>query len=430
MWCEKPVALTEDELDAVRAAWLESGRVLAVGFNRRWSPAVAAARRALAGVAAAKLVVYRVAAGPVPDGHWYRDRRQGGRMLGEVCHFVDTAQALVGAPIEDVTALPGGGRAGRPTTRWWRCASRTARSPASATAAPSRRPGKEWIEVHAGAHRVVIDDFRSVTADGRRLWKGRQDKGHHALAAAFRQAVAGEAELPTEDMLATMRATIRAAAGVPGGGCRSWVDHVDQVRTLFDTKAAGWPEKYAADGRLAGRLAQLAGAAGELVAAGGELLDLGCGSGELARHLAAAGYRVTGCDIAPQMLRQAAAADCGARRPLDQARAQLARAAVRGRQPGRGGRGERARVRAGPGGGACRVRPGAAAGRGPAVHRAQPGPPGALAGMAARPGRAGAARPDRAGRPAPGRAVPRLPADLPPAAAGPLVVRGGQAGRA
>ena len=89
------------------------------------------------------------------------------------------------------------------------------------------------------------------------------------------------------------------------------VDHADRVRTLFDTKAAGWPEKYAADGRLAGRLTQLAGAAGDMVAGGGELLDLGCGSGELARHLAAVGYRVTGCDIAPLMLHQAAAADQG-----------------------------------------------------------------------------------------------------------------------
>jgi predicted dehydrogenase/threonine dehydrogenase-like Zn-dependent dehydrogenase len=212
VWCEKPVALTEDELDAVRAAWLESGRVLAVGFNRRWSPAVAAARQALAGVPGPKLVVYRIAAGPVPDGHWYRDRRQGGRLLGEVCHFVDTAQALVGAAIEDVTALPGGvpGGAADDAVVALRFTDGSLATIGYGSAVPSS--GKEWIEVHAGAHRVVIDDFRSVTADGKRLWKGRQDKGHYALAAAFRQAVAGETDLPTEDMLATMRATIQATA--------------------------------------------------------------------------------------------------------------------------------------------------------------------------------------------------------------------------
>jgi SAM-dependent methyltransferase len=85
--------------------------------------------------------------------------------------------------------------------------------------------------------------------------------------------------------------------------------HADRVRALFDAKAAGWPAKYAEGGRLAGRLLQLAGAVSELAPPGGELLDLGCASGELARHLAGCGYRVTGCDIAPTMLRQAAAAD-------------------------------------------------------------------------------------------------------------------------
>jgi SAM-dependent methyltransferase len=85
--------------------------------------------------------------------------------------------------------------------------------------------------------------------------------------------------------------------------------HADLVRALFDTKAAGWPAKYAAGGRLAGRLAPLARAVGDLVAPGGEVLDLGCGSGELARRLGSDGYQVTGCDIAPEMLRQAEAAD-------------------------------------------------------------------------------------------------------------------------
>jgi predicted dehydrogenase/threonine dehydrogenase-like Zn-dependent dehydrogenase len=213
VWCEKPVALTEDELDAVRTAWRESGRVLAIGFNRRWSPAVAAARQALAEVGAAKLVVYRIAAGPVPPKHWYHDRRHGGRLLGEVCHFVDTAQTLVGAPIEHVNALPGGGPGGPADDA--AVALRFADGSLAAIGYGSAMPtaGKEWIEVHAGAHRIVIDDFRSVTADGRKLWKGRQDKGHRALAAAFRHAVAGEADLPTEDMIATMRATIQAATG-------------------------------------------------------------------------------------------------------------------------------------------------------------------------------------------------------------------------
>ena len=108
-----------------------------------------------------------------------------------MCHFVDTAQALVGAPIEDVTALSGGGPGGPADDAVvaLRFADGSLASIGYGSATPSA--GKEWIEVHAGAHRVVIDDFRSVTADGKTLWKGRQDKGHQALAAAFRQAVAG-----------------------------------------------------------------------------------------------------------------------------------------------------------------------------------------------------------------------------------------------
>ncbi|MDX6338675.1 MAG: hypothetical protein QOG05_6015 [Streptosporangiaceae bacterium] len=215
VWCEKPVALTEAELDQVEKAWRESGRQLAVGFNRRWSPAVLAAQRSLAGVSAARLVVYRIAAGPMPDGHWYHDRRHGGRLLGEVCHFVDTAQALAGAPIEEVLGLPGGGGPGIQHGDDVVVSLRFADGSLAAIAYGSAAPvaGKEWIEVQAGSQRLVIDDFRSVQADGKTVWKGRQDKGHRAAAAAFRQAVSSGPDVPTEIMLATMRATIQAAAG-------------------------------------------------------------------------------------------------------------------------------------------------------------------------------------------------------------------------
>jgi SAM-dependent methyltransferase len=97
----------------------------------------------------------------------------------------------------------------------------------------------------------------------------------------------------------------------PAGTAAADGRHAERVATLFDSKAAGWPGKYAADGRLAGRLRQLASAVAAVAATRADLVDLGCGSGELARYLAAAGYRVTGADIAPRMLGQAAAADPG-----------------------------------------------------------------------------------------------------------------------
>lgn len=222
VWCEKPLALTADGVDAVQAAWRASGQQLMIGFSRRWSPAVLAAQRALAGMPVPKFVVYRIAAGPVPERHWYRDRRQGGRLLGEVCHFVDTAQALVGADIEQVVSVRGdgsGGGAGVLDSDAM-VALGFADGSMATICYGSARPaaGKEWIEVMAGSGRLVIDDFRSVKLDGRALWKGRQDKGHRAQAIAFRQALAGEVELPTDLMIATMRATIRAAERSGCGG--------------------------------------------------------------------------------------------------------------------------------------------------------------------------------------------------------------------
>ncbi|MGH3257964.1 MAG: class I SAM-dependent methyltransferase [Streptosporangiaceae bacterium] len=85
--------------------------------------------------------------------------------------------------------------------------------------------------------------------------------------------------------------------------------HPDQVQRLFDEKASTWGDKYAPHGPLTGRLTQLADAVGYRVAAGGHILDLGCGSGDLSRHLAAAGLRMTGCDISANMLARAAACD-------------------------------------------------------------------------------------------------------------------------
>ena len=211
VWCEKPLALTCQELDEVEKAWRDSGRQLTLGFNRRWAPAVQAAQRILAEVKVPKLIVYRVAAGRVPNGHWYHDRRQGGRLLGEVCHFIDLTQALAGAGIEDAVGVVGGdaSRGDDGVVVALRFAGGSVASIAYGSTPPVT--GKERIEVLAGSHQVIIEDFRSVLVNGRTLWKGRQDKGHRAHAAAFRQAVRGGTGMPTEAMLGSMRTTIQAA---------------------------------------------------------------------------------------------------------------------------------------------------------------------------------------------------------------------------
>jgi predicted dehydrogenase/threonine dehydrogenase-like Zn-dependent dehydrogenase len=230
VWCEKPLALSLAGLDEVEKAWRGSGRQLTLGFNRRWAPAALAARQALAGASSPKLVTYRVAAGRVPDGHWYLDRRQGGRLIGEVCHFVDLAQALTGADIEDATGvLSGDASAGNDSVV---VALRFADGSVASVTYGSTPPvaGKERVEVLAGSHQVVIDDFRSVQVNGRTRWRGRADKGHRAHAAAFRRAVQAGRDMPagvmpagvmpaemmpaemmpTEAMLGSMRATLTA----------------------------------------------------------------------------------------------------------------------------------------------------------------------------------------------------------------------------
>jgi len=84
----------------------------------------------------------------------------------------------------------------------------------------------------------------------------------------------------------------------------------EEVLRLFEAKAPGWAAKYAPDGPLAARLAGLSAAVRRHAPPGGRVLDLGCGTGELTRALAAAGLRVAGCDISPRMLAYAPRGGC------------------------------------------------------------------------------------------------------------------------
>ena len=106
VWVEKPLALTEADLDATMAVARAASGLLAIGFNRRSAPLAARLRTALAAKAGVRRFTVEVNAGRLPSGHWTLDPQQGGgRIVGEACHFVDLLRFLSGSAILSARAL-------------------------------------------------------------------------------------------------------------------------------------------------------------------------------------------------------------------------------------------------------------------------------------------------------------------------------------
>ncbi|HEX4486296.1 MAG TPA: bi-domain-containing oxidoreductase, partial [Terriglobales bacterium] len=105
VFCEKPLCLTEDELTEIARTAASAQSLLTVGFNRRFAPMAREMKKFLSAVQEPFLLNYRVNAGFIPADNWVNDPEQGGgRILGEVCHFIDFLIFLAGSqPIEVLT---------------------------------------------------------------------------------------------------------------------------------------------------------------------------------------------------------------------------------------------------------------------------------------------------------------------------------------
>jgi hypothetical protein len=103
VFCEKPLALTLDEVIKVEEAVRKSeGLILMVGFNRRFSPHIIKIKSSIKSSLAPKSFVMTVNAGYIPKDHWTQDPNVGGgRVVGEVCHFIDLLCFLSGSVVVD-----------------------------------------------------------------------------------------------------------------------------------------------------------------------------------------------------------------------------------------------------------------------------------------------------------------------------------------
>lgn len=198
VFCEKPVAIIEPELDDVVAAAEASNRVFCVGFNRRCSPYMQAIKAWLSPHRGPIMISYRVSAGTLPPASWQAGQEGGGRIIGEVCHFVDSMVYLTGCAVKSVTArsMPGAGDSVVATLSF------ADGSVGAITYASLGDPAlpKERLEVFAAGRTAVLDDFRTLRLLGeggrRRKSSLLRDKGHANLLSAFIDAVAGRGPVP------------------------------------------------------------------------------------------------------------------------------------------------------------------------------------------------------------------------------------------
>jgi polar amino acid transport system substrate-binding protein len=218
VFVEKPLATSDQELDEVIAA-AENSAPLMVGFNRRFSPLAREAVDFFKNRQFPLSINYRVNAGRIAPNHWVRDANEGGRIIGEVCHFIDLVHFLTGSLTtrvfaEAVTTRNSAATGEDSVFVTLRTADGSNASIAYLSEGDKALP-KERIEIFGGGKSFVIDDFRSATAyeNGREKTTRlrEQDKGQRDEIRTVMSVVLDGTPAPIalEDLKTTTRATFR-----------------------------------------------------------------------------------------------------------------------------------------------------------------------------------------------------------------------------
>ena len=216
VFCEKPLAIDDAGLAQVcDAAEASSGQLL-VGFNRRFAPLFVEARAALQPRVGPLVMLYRVNAGMISNDSWIVGREGGGRIIGEVCHFIDAMVFLSGAHPVEVAAQSARGHADAVSILIRFSDGSTGTIVYSSLGDPA--VPKEHVEIFAAGCVVQIDDFRvlRITRGGRsQTRKGAQDKGQVDMMRAFLAAM--RAGAPSPIPLADLRAVTETTFAIEDG---------------------------------------------------------------------------------------------------------------------------------------------------------------------------------------------------------------------
>ena len=231
VFCEKPLCLNDDELREITAAHRlaneRSGRILMVGFNRRFAPLVLKLKEFLKDVREPLVVNYRVNAGMIPTSHWTQDPLQGGgRIVGECCHFIDLLSFLCGGEPARVfaTSTPDMGRYRSDNFVLQLTFANGSSGVITYASNGDRSAGKERLEIFGQGKTAILDDFRALdfTLGGRRRRinsRFRADKGHRSEWSTMVDAVlrGAPSPIPFSEIVSTTLATFRTMDSLNSG---------------------------------------------------------------------------------------------------------------------------------------------------------------------------------------------------------------------
>ena len=230
VFVEKPLCLTMDQLRDINAKVKELASadrlpVLQVGFNRRFSQAASHVKRHFGDNPGPLTMMYRISAGHIPRDHWTQDPVEGGgRILGEVCHFIDLMQFVCGADPVAVSAMgiTSDNSEVRPDDNLVINLQFADGSVGSIGyfAEGSKSMPKEQLEVLGSGRSAVLHNFQKVTLYGgrKKSTKRCSGKGHTEEVKAFIEGIQnGECPIPVTSQLATTLATIRIVEALASG---------------------------------------------------------------------------------------------------------------------------------------------------------------------------------------------------------------------
>lgn len=226
VFVEKPLCLDRAQLaDIIEAQQAENGRLM-VGFNRRFAPMVLSAKKFVG--SGPLSMSYRINAGVLPKDHWVNHAQiGGGRIIGELVHFIDLCGFVCDAALESLSASALDDPSGLQNTVTvdLRFVDGSIASIAYMSNG-SNSLSKERLEIYGKGRAVVIDDFKKMElhSDKTEVSKAKQDKGHGHEVAAFFEALTQGSPLPItfEECVRSTEASFMVLDSLKGNGARQY----------------------------------------------------------------------------------------------------------------------------------------------------------------------------------------------------------------